>query len=83
VSGELPPTLDGKYSENVPRLPNRIGALLRFFGIPTRLWTDQVFVDAATAAKSDIQSRVLPDRVSDHSPVEVIISLFKYGLTGA
>ncbi|MES2203068.1 MAG: endonuclease/exonuclease/phosphatase family protein [Patescibacteria group bacterium] len=73
ATGKIPSTLNGWYSENVARLPNRIGAFLRFFGIPVRLWTDQVFVDAKTALNSVTQSRVLPDRVSDHSPVEVSI----------
>jgi endonuclease/exonuclease/phosphatase family metal-dependent hydrolase len=71
ATSDLPPTLDGKYSENVSRLPNRIGAVLRFFGIPARLWTDQIFVDAATAAVTRLECSVLPDRVSDHSPVEL------------
>lgn len=71
VTDGLPPTLDGKYSENVSRLPNRFGALLRFFGIPARLWTDQIFVDKTTAISHESTSRMLPDRVSDHNPIEL------------
>lgn len=74
VSDGLPPTLDGWYSENVRRLPNRVGALLRFFGIPVRLWTDQIFVDEKTATRHQVACRVLPDRVSDHSPVELTLT---------
>ena len=70
----LGPTLDGRYSENVPHLPNRIAAFLGFFGIPTPLWTDHLFVDAKTATSKSIESRILPDRVSDHSPVEILIT---------
>ncbi|HEV7449027.1 MAG TPA: hypothetical protein VGP13_00600 [Candidatus Paceibacterota bacterium] len=73
VTQKIGPTLDGRYSENVPHLPNRIARLLGFFGIPTPLWTDQVFVDAQTAASKKITCRVLPGRVSDHSPVEMVI----------
>lgn len=67
------PTLDGRYSENVPHLPNRIARLLGFFGIPSLLKTDQIFVDSKTSRESKITCRVLPDRVSDHNPVELFI----------
>lgn len=73
VTGGLGPTLDGRYSENVPHLPNRIAALLGFLGIPTPLWTDHLFVDAKTAEENNITCRVLPDRVSDHSPIEITL----------
>lgn len=72
VTRDLGPTLDGRYSENVPHLPNRIAAFLGFFGIPTPLWTDQLLVDANTAKQRTISCRILPDRISDHSPVELV-----------
>ena len=74
VTSKRGPTLDGRYSENVPHLPNRVAAFLGFFGIPTLLWTDQLFVDAATITSSSIAARILPDRVSDHSPIELVLS---------
>mgnify|MGYP001565306721 CR=1 FL=1 len=67
------PTLDSRYSENVPHLPNRIAALLRLFNIKIPLWTDHFFVDMESAKKYDICCRVLPNRVSDHSPIEFIM----------
>lgn len=67
-------TLDGRYSENVPHLPNRIAAFLGLVGIPTRLRTDHFFVDQKTAAQGAIHCRKLPDRVSDHNPIELVIA---------
>lgn len=74
ASRSLGPTLDSRYSENVPHLPNRIAAFLSFFNVKIPLWTDQVFCDSKTAIDFDMQCRVLPDRVSDHSPVELLIT---------
>jgi endonuclease/exonuclease/phosphatase family metal-dependent hydrolase len=65
------PTLDSRYSENVPHLPNRIAAFLRVFNLAIKLRTDHVFMDADTARKSNITCLVLADRVSDHNPVEL------------
>jgi hypothetical protein len=73
ATSRLGPTLDGRYSENVPHLPNRVARVLGFFGIKTPLWTDQVFADAKTVASHEIYCRVLPERVSDHSPVEITL----------
>ena len=75
VTGDIGPTLDGRYSENVPHLPNRIAAFLWFFGVKTPLWTDQLFIDARTVKQGKVSCRVLPDRVSDHSPVELALTL--------
>lgn len=69
----LGPTLDSRYSENVPHLPNRIAHLFGFFGIGIPLRTDHLFVDRRTAEHASIKARVLADRVSDHSPVELEI----------
>lgn len=74
VTKGIGPTLDGRYSENVPHLPNRVAALLGWIGIPTLLSTDHLFVDVQTADAYTLQSRVLPDRVSDHSPIELTLN---------
>lgn len=67
------PTLDSRYSENAPHLPNRISRVFAWINVSIPLWTDHFFVDRATAEKYTVECRVLPDRVSDHSPVEMII----------
>ena len=69
VSRDIGPTLDGRYSENVAHLPNRIGAVCRMLHVPARLRTDQLFVDADSAHDLSWKCGTLPDRVSDHSPV--------------
>lgn len=73
VTKDLGPTLDSRYSENVPHIMNRIAVFLSLFGIGIPLWTDQLFVDTKTAQES-IVCRVLADRVSDHSPLELVWS---------
>ncbi|MBP6975086.1 MAG: endonuclease/exonuclease/phosphatase family protein [Candidatus Pacebacteria bacterium] len=65
-------TLDGRYSEDVPHLPNRIAATLGRLGIAARLSTDHIFVNVNSNNLMDFKTRVLPDRVSDHSPVELV-----------
>ena len=74
VTKDLGPTLDSRYSENVPHLPNRIAAFFALLGIKIPLWTDQLFVDAKTAAQNKVTCRILPERVSDHSPVEIVMA---------
>jgi endonuclease/exonuclease/phosphatase family metal-dependent hydrolase len=68
------PTLDSRYSENLPHLPNRIAAFLSLFNIRIPLWTDHVFVDQQTANTYSVKCSVLEDRVSDHNPVEFTIN---------
>jgi len=70
---DIGPTLDSRYSENVAHLPNRLAALLRLFNTGVQLRTDHFFVNQQTIQGNNIESSKLPDRVSDHSPVEFII----------
>jgi len=69
----LGPTLDSRYSENVAHFPNRIAALLRIFHVGIQLRTDHIFVNRRIMSDYAIQCHVLPDRVSDHSPVEFTV----------
>ncbi|MES2225827.1 MAG: endonuclease/exonuclease/phosphatase family protein [Patescibacteria group bacterium] len=73
ISKGLGPTLDSRYSENVPHLPNRIAAFLGFFNMRIALRTDHFFVDSITAEETRMSCQILPDRVSDHSPIELIL----------
>jgi len=68
-------TIDSRYVENVPHLPNRVAAFLSLLCVSVRLRMDYIFVDAHTASHGKLQSRLLPDRVSDHSPVELELHL--------
>jgi endonuclease/exonuclease/phosphatase family metal-dependent hydrolase len=70
-SKNIGPTLDSRYSENVPHLPNRVAHFLGLFNIRIPLWTDHFFVDAKTAGTCILSCKVLPDKISDHSPVEL------------
>ncbi|HEY4489965.1 MAG TPA: endonuclease/exonuclease/phosphatase family protein [Candidatus Paceibacterota bacterium] len=73
VTKDIGPTLDSRYTENVPVLTNRIAVFLAKFGIRVPLKTDHLFVDRKTATESKINTRILPNKVSDHSPIELII----------
>lgn len=68
----LGPTLNSRYSEPHPNIVNTSAVFLAKFGIGFNLKTDHLFVDTETAKRS--RARVLPDRVSDHSPIELAIS---------
>lgn len=63
-------TLDSRYSEYCDHLPNKIAHALARLGLSVKLRTDHFFVSRTLAVSADISCRVLPDRVSDHSPVE-------------
>ena len=75
TSKDIGPTLDSRYSENVPHLPNRIAAFLALFNIRISLRTDHVLISSEASKRYAVQCRVLPDRVSDHSPVELSLTL--------
>jgi endonuclease/exonuclease/phosphatase family metal-dependent hydrolase len=77
---KLEPTLDSRYSENVPHLPNRIAALLSLFNIGIHLRTDHVFLDHNLALDITPSFLILPDRISDHSPIECLIDFNKKNL---
>ncbi len=74
VSGGLEPTLDSRYTEPLFNIMNGAAAALSKRNIGVRLSTDHFFVSAALAESAEIACRVLPDRVSDHSPVELVIA---------
>lgn len=74
VSYDLPPTLDSRYTEPAVRIMNRTVALLRRYDIGIRVSTDHFFVSRSLLASRETSCRVLPDRVSDHSPVELTLS---------
>jgi len=73
MTKELGPTLDSRYSENVAHITNRVAAFLGIFNIGIRLRTDHAFLDSKTAGSYSMICSILPDRVSDHSPVECMI----------
>jgi len=73
MTKNLNPTLNSRYSENVAHLPNRIAALFNFFNLGIKLRTDHIFVDHQTAVTNTVECSILPDRVSDHSPVEITL----------
>ncbi|MFA5877398.1 MAG: endonuclease/exonuclease/phosphatase family protein [Candidatus Paceibacterota bacterium] len=68
----LGPTLNSRYSEPHPNIVNTSAVFLAKFGIGFNLKTDHFFTDTETAKRSE--TRILSDRVSDHSPIELTIS---------
>lgn len=61
------PTLDSRFSENTKRLLSRVAAFLSVFNFGVKLHSDHFFVKDLTVLSYEI----LPNRVSDHSPVEL------------
>lgn len=69
---QLGTTLNSRFSEPNPNLVNMSAVFLSSLGIGFNLKTDHFFTDRSTASRST--ARILPDRVSDHSPIELVIS---------
>lgn len=74
VTKRLGTTLNSRYTEQAPFVLNKISVFLAKFGIGFTFRTDHFYVDATTTQNNTIECRILPDRVSDHNPVELIIS---------
>ncbi|CAN5743183.1 hypothetical protein BH11PAT2_BH11PAT2_00840 [soil metagenome] len=74
VTRTLGGTLDSKYSEYANHLPNKVARLLAKFGLGVKLKADHFFASRELLETSDAACRKLSDRVSDHSPIELIIS---------
>lgn len=70
---DIGPTLCSYFTEDVPYLPNQIAKILRKFGLSVWLKADHIFVDINTAREYIFEKNVLPNRVSDHSPIELIL----------
>ncbi len=69
----LGPTLNSRYTENGPRLPNMLARLFAFFKLGISLRTDHFFMSGDMAEKYTAVCRILPNRVSDHSAVECVL----------
>jgi endonuclease/exonuclease/phosphatase family metal-dependent hydrolase len=54
-------------------LASKIGGILAKCGINIKFKTDRIYVDKNTAKNSTLSVKVLPNRVSDHSPIELSI----------
>lgn len=66
------PTLDSRFTEPAPSISNKVAVLLAKFGLKISLKTDNFFINQkASRTWSNISAKVLPDRVSDHSPLEL------------
>ena len=70
---DVGPTLNSRYTEYHPTLTNIPSFVLGKVGIGISLKADHMFVDRKTAKRSKIKTQILKDRVSDHSPVEMIL----------
>jgi endonuclease/exonuclease/phosphatase family metal-dependent hydrolase len=67
-------TLNSRYTETAPFLLNRISVILARLGLGFNFRTDHFYIDSATLKTWRCQCQKLLDRVSDHSPVVLIIS---------
>jgi endonuclease/exonuclease/phosphatase family metal-dependent hydrolase len=72
----LGPTLDSRYTESHHNIVNRTAAALARIGISVTLRADQLFMDARMTDGRNYSVKLLSDRVSDHSAVELETSLF-------
>ncbi len=76
VTGALGATLDSRYTERVPgSIINALATVLAKARISIKLKTDHFFVDSESAIHSQSHVRILADRVSDHSPVELVVEI--------
>jgi endonuclease/exonuclease/phosphatase (EEP) superfamily protein YafD len=74
VNKNLGPTLNSRYTERAPFILNKISVFLAKFGIGFTFRTDHFFVSSKIVKEDSISCTILPDRVSDHNPVELFIS---------
>lgn len=72
VTRKLGATLDSRYTEPGKRIVNRTAVLLAKLGLRVTLATDHFFANAKTATLPH-SVKILPDRVSDHSPIELVL----------
>ncbi len=73
VSQEIPYTLDSYYTETGHGLTSYVALLLRYVWLSIKLKTDHFFTHKNILKKYKTQVRVLPHRVSDHSPIELVL----------
>ena len=66
-------TLHSRYTQKGTHIIAKTANLLAAAGINISFRTDKIFVDQKTARQCKSATRVLPDHVSDHSPVELIL----------
>jgi len=72
VTRNIEPTLDSYYTEHLNYITSHVAYVLRMFGLSIKLRTDHFFTDAQTGEHCAFA--VLPDRVSDHSPIELSVT---------
>ncbi len=69
-------TLDSYYTENhLDFLWVKINNFFKKFGLSKKFKTDHIFMDQWAHNKHHASTKILPDRVSDHSPIEVILDI--------
>jgi len=74
ITRGIGPTLDSRYVEPSPHLTNKVSQVLKRFGLGLRFSVDHVFVSTIGPWQSRRWiCRILPDRISDHSPVEACL----------
>ncbi len=71
------PTLNSRYTEYVSNITNTPSFIFGKIGIGISLRADHIFVDKKTAKNYEVSARMLKDRVSDHSPVSLILKTKK------
>lgn len=73
VTNDIGPTVDSRYVEPTTPLNALARAATKLLGFHLRMTVDHIYTDRATAESHVFSSRILPDRISDHSPLEVIL----------
>lgn len=76
ITSQLGPTLDSYFTESHLHYSHiRINNVLRNFGIRIKLKTDHIFVDQETLKRNKVKAKILRNRVSDHSPIEMALKI--------
>lgn len=77
ISNNLGNTLNSRYTEYAPHFYNKVSFFLSKIGVGLSFPADQVYVNDLTAKKFNCHCTKLPVRISDHTPVEIIINKLK------
>ena len=74
VTNDMGPTADTRYLEPTTRINALAHAATKLTGFHLLATIDHIYADSKTATTHKFECRILADRVSDHSPLEVILS---------
>lgn len=73
ITKNIGPTLDSKYTEQTPFLITKVANFLASIGISIKFKADHLYISKPLGSLKPV-CKILPDRVSDHRPVECVLN---------